>query len=218
MDGTENQQDGITSVETKETSKTYTETEVVERERQARSNALADANRAKVEAEKANKAATDALARIAQIQRANDDADRERYRDDPEKLSAIEAGRRERDTTAKLEDTERELNEERDKRTVAESKVNDSTKERNAREIATRLNVNPDLLGDLSKLTDGSVEAIEVKAQMLPKVTETKDLNPDSNNSIGGKDFERVREAYIKNPDDRQNTARYMEFRAQQGR
>ncbi|KKL03582.1 hypothetical protein LCGC14_2624730, partial [marine sediment metagenome] len=81
MDGTENQQDGITSVETKETSKTYTETEVVERERQARSNALADANRAKVEAEKANKAATDALARIAQIQRANDDADRERYRD-----------------------------------------------------------------------------------------------------------------------------------------
>ena len=48
----------------------------------------------------------------------------------------------------------------------------ESTKERNAREIATRLKVDPNLLGELSKLTDGSTEAIEVKANMLPKVGE----------------------------------------------
>ena len=68
-----------------------------------------------------------------------------------------------------------------------EKKEGESTKERNAREVATRLGVDPKILGRLAQLTDGSIGEIEKEAKGLPKVAEAKDpLKADSGKTMGG--------------------------------
>jgi len=186
LDETENTQDGKTSGDEKGTSeKTHTDKEVAEIKRNAESDALANAGRATAAAEKATKIANDAITKLKKAEERAYETDRERYKDDVTQLTAIEARRREGTITAELDSTRQELSEERGKREAAEEKVNESTKERNAREIATRLNVEPNLLGELSRLTDGSVEAIE--ANMLPKLGEVKKpLQIDQGGGTGG--------------------------------
>ena len=69
---------------------------------------------------------------------------------------------------------------------AANAEKAEATKERNAREIASRLSVNANLLAKLAKSTDGSTEAIEEIAKELPKKGEDKTLKADSGKTIGG--------------------------------
>ncbi len=174
MDGTETNVD-ITSQESTETSKTITEEQAVERERQARSDTLAEAGRIKAEGERALKAANEAATRFKEIEERAYQADRARYKDEPEKLSALEVNRREGAIKAELDEANRKLSEETVKRESAERLNLESQRKETARVVASRLNVDPTLLSELSILTDGSVEAIEAKAKML---TPTSPPNP----------------------------------------
>ena len=173
QDGPENTQDK-SSEESKETSKTYTETDVVEIQRKADSDARAAIGRATAAAEKATKIANDTLAKLKKEQDRAYEEDRERYRDDATKLSSLEAGRRDRDAQAKLEEAEDKLREANEKTEEADRANKESTSRDNVHKVAERTGVDLEQLSRFAKLTDGSEEAIEAEAKMLPKVSEPK--------------------------------------------
>lgn len=77
-----------------------------------------------------------------------------------------------------------------DKNKEVETEMAKTTQERNARDIATRLNVDVQpLLKFVAKATDISPEDIEDFAAALPKLGEkTPVLEPDSSKSIGGQE------------------------------
>ena len=81
----------------------------------------------------------------------------------------------------KLGDTETNSKQKDDKILQLEKISAESTKERNAREIASKYEVNIETL----KLTDGSVEAMEALAKQLSG-KEIKTLKPDSSKTGGG--------------------------------
>ncbi len=194
VDGTESQVDVETSPETKGTSKTYTEEQTTELVRKAKSDALADVGRLK-------KSAEDALARLNKMVKDQEVAEEETHKDDEPELRRIRSERARREAESNLES-------ERSARTELEEKLRQidaekvvSTKERNAREIATRLGVDAGKLGRLAKFTDGTPEAIEDIARDLPKVTEGKpSLKTDSGRTLGGspQTVIQVQEDYIK--------------------
>lgn len=190
-DGTENAQDVATSEQTTETSKetpqTFTEEQVEERERKVRSDGLAELGRLK----KANEALVNTnlktQERIGRIIQEQEEDELSRAEGNDEKLSAIKERQTRRRVESELVKTKSELDGEKAKTAEAQEKEAEHTKERNAREVATRLQVDAKLLAELAKLTDGSVEAIEEKARLLPKKGETKTLTPDSGKTTGGK-------------------------------
>ncbi|KKL85372.1 hypothetical protein LCGC14_1955400 [marine sediment metagenome] len=185
MDETEKNQDVETSGEETGTSETYTEEQITEIRRKAESDALSKAGRATAAAEKATKIANKAVADLKKAEERAYQRDRELYQEDPKTLSGLEAERRERDLHAELEEVEQKLSDMTELHDIAEEKVGKSTKERNAREIATRLNVDPNLLGRLSALTDGSTEAIEAEARLLPKLSQVPQIVSDSGRGGG---------------------------------
>ncbi len=178
-----------TSAEQMETSvkdpETFTK-EQMEAERKGKSDALADIGRLKTEATKAIKAAQGAEDRIAKMLEEQDEADRAKYRDEPDKLNAIDERGKRRTAEAKLTKVTQELGEVEERVKAVERKESESTKERNARETAARLNVDPNLLVKLATITDGSPEAIEAEAKFLPKLGETKALKTDTGTTTGG--------------------------------
>jgi len=134
-------------------------------------------------AETARKAADAAEVRLNKFIKDQEEVELEAARDDSDALTKIRARQRERGAESKLEKLEQELDEEREKSKEAQEVSAKYTKEQNAREIATRLNVD---FESLVKFTDGSAEAMEDLARILPKKGEETTLKPDSGKTIGG--------------------------------
>ncbi len=220
-DGTDNKQDD-TSAEEKGTSdketETFTKEQLDDARTRGKSDGLSESGRLKKAKEASDKIAERAITRLEKFEKEMEDEELRRAEGDEKKVSAINERRIRRQAETDLATMTQERDEEKEKRQQAEDIISESTKERKAREIATRLEVDPKKLIKLSKYTDGSDEAIEDIAKELPKKGETKSLKIDSGKTIGGKDWERVRDAYIKNPNDKQNTERYLEMRRAQGR
>jgi hypothetical protein len=190
----------------------YTQEQVNKMVMDAKSAALADVGRFRVESEKALKAANAAQERLTKMQKDQEEAELFAARDEPEKLSAIQERQKRRQAESELAEARQELNEHKERLQLTEKERAESTKERNAREIAVRLTVDAEKLVKLSRFTDGTVEAIEEIARELPK--QGKTLKPDSGGSIGGNvTFEQVREEYIKDPRNPAIKERYMEMR-----
>ncbi len=186
MDGPEKTQDVATSGDTKGTSE-QTQTFTKEDVQKARNDALADVGRYKAESAKAIKAAKAAEERINRMIKDQEEDALEAVRDEPDKVKELRARQKNRATVDKLAAVELELVDKTEEIKQRDDVIAESTKERNAREVATRLNVNPKLLAKLAKATDGSIEAIEAEAQDLPQLGEKKDaLVTDSGKTIGG--------------------------------
>ena len=217
-DETKEKQDVKTSVPPKGTSApTYTEEQVAERERKARSDALSDLNRYKVESEKALKAAQAAEGRLNQMLKQQEEAELEAHRDDEPELRRIRAERARKKADDDLAMVTQELTEHKERLTKYETDSKELSLSQTIREIATRIGVDPEKLSKHAKATDGSSEAIEEIAKDLPKLTPPKPgLRPDSNRSLGGNlTWEAVRAAYIKDPYDPVTKERYLEMKAQ---
>ncbi len=165
---------------------TFTVEQVKERESKVRSDALSEIGRLKTSSESAIKAAQAANERINKMLRDQDEAELEANMDKPSKITEIQARQTLRKRDAELDERERKLRESEDGHAEALKAVVESTKEQNAREIATRLNVEVKTLIKLAKFTDGSLGAIEDIAKDLPRKGETKTLTPDSGKTIGG--------------------------------
>jgi len=129
----------------------------------------------------AKKLQDDQAERDAETRRAEFDRRKEANRDDVAELKRIDREEKAADREAKLAKRERELDE-RDAKTKPQlDELAKSTKERNAREIATKHNV---AVEDLVEFTDGSQKAMEALATKLSK-TEESTLDPDSGKTIG---------------------------------
>jgi len=186
MDETKETQGVATSEDTKgtsETTKTFTEEQVVERERQAKSDVSAELGRMKKLNEGLIKSSQAIQDRLDKRDREEVEREREKYQDKPDKLSAITEKQARREAESKLTKVEQELEDEKAKTAEAQGVSAKYTKEQNAREIATRLGVD---FKPLMKFTDGSTEAMEDLAKSLPKKGETQTITPDSGKTIGG--------------------------------
>lgn len=192
MDETKDTQDN-TSEDTKGTSETEPETLTEEdRTKKAVDDALSAAGRTAKAMEAREKGVKDALARAEKIQ-ADIKADakkraEQKYQDDLAKAgddqlqrSKVELNRDLRLAREKLEDTETKSKQKDDKILQLEQTEAESTKERNARVIASKYEVDIETL----KLTDGSVETMEALAKKLSG-KETPTLKPDSTKTGGG--------------------------------
>jgi len=180
-------QDVNTSAEQEDTSKTepetFTKEQVEEREHKVRSDALAEVGRYRVATEKAVKSANAAETRLTQFIKNQEEAELAAAGDDSEKQTTIRERQGRRTAETELAKTKQELDDEKAKTTEAQEVEAKHTKERNAREVATRLQVDAKTL---IEFTDGSVEAMEKLAKVLPKKGEAKTLTPDSGKTTGG--------------------------------
>ena len=210
MAGQTEVQEGVTpQPDPKETS------ELVEAaELKGKSDALADVNRTLVEANKSRKASEAAEGRTKQMLKDYEES----IRDDTARLDAFRSQETKRTADAELAKTQLELEEANEKVRLVDEEKAKSTMERNAREIATRLEVDPDRLVKLAAYTDKTVGAIEDIAKDLPKVEPRDPLNPDSNKSSGGSQSdEQIRENYRKDPDNPAVKSAYLEWRRRAG-
>ena len=209
MDGKETQTDVTLGTEGTETPpKTYTEKEVEKRVLDARTAVMADATRAK-------KAAEDALNRVSLMMKEQEEKELESYKDDTEGLRRIRAEQRARQLASELDQERKARTELEDKQKQIDADMVESTKERNAREIATRLGVDVNRLIKLAKFTDGTTESIEDIAKEL---NPPKPIKPDSGRTTGsGLSDEQIREAYRNNPRDPTVKADYLAWRRSKG-
>ncbi len=185
MDDPKETQDTETSETTEGTSDKDPETFTKEDVRKARSDALAEVGRHKKAAEDAIKALKATNTRIDQMVKDQEDAELEDAKDDTEKLSAIKERQGKRRAEAELAKVKQESAEKDEKIKLLDEKEVESTKERNAREIASRLGVDAKRLANLAKYTDGSTEAIEEIAKDLPKKEVKTPLKVDSSKTVG---------------------------------
>ena len=181
---TDVKQDVNTSAE--QTGTSYTEEQVKVREVKARSDALADVNRLKVEADKTLKAAQAAQERVNRMIKEQEEFEEERYAEEPERLTEIRKRRSDKEVKAELAKLQSELNERNEQLKQRDVEKAELTKEQNVREIAMRLGVSAAKLARLAKFTDGSTEAIEDIANDLPKVSADELFVADSGRTRGG--------------------------------
>ncbi|KKL65545.1 hypothetical protein LCGC14_2153910 [marine sediment metagenome] len=195
LDGTENQKDTSQSGDTskgeqgtsEKTPETLTKEQVQEITHKAVSDALSKAGRDVKALEQRAEALRTSEEKHTQVVQARRERELENVRDDTGALKDTRAKHKLEDTNAELAKTKSELDAEREKGKQRDEVVAKTTQEQNAREIATRLNVNEKTLLTLSKHTDGSKEAVEAMAQALPKMGEMKKpVTPDSGKTIGG--------------------------------
>ena len=176
-----------TSAEQTDTSKeepeSFTREQMEEERRKANSDALAELGRVRKLNEGLIKSSQAIQGRLEKRDKEDDEREREKYQDQPDRLDAIGERIKRRDVESKLAKTEQELEDEKAKTAEAQEVADKSTKERNAREIATRLSVD---FKPLVKYTDGSAEAMEDLAKSLPKKGDTQTLTPDSGKTTGG--------------------------------
>ncbi len=189
LDESKDTQDN-TSEDTKGTSEkepeTFTKEEMAEATRKTKSDALAEVGRLKKSTDTAIKAAQAATGRLDQMIKDQEDEELKAAAGNTEQLSAIKERQMRRLIESKLATVETERDEKDEELKLANADKAEVTKERNAREIATRLSVSPSLLAKLAKSTDGSIEAIEEIANELPKKGETPTLKVDSGKTSGG--------------------------------
>ena len=102
---------------------------------------------------------------------------------DPDGTKAIQRRQAARIDKAELARLRKEAEEREGQSKEDREKLAKLTKEQNAREVATRFNVNPE---SLIKFTDGSVEAMEDLAKELPKIGGKQPLKSDSGATVGG--------------------------------
>ncbi len=199
MDELTETQDENTSENTEETStkepETFTREDLEETRRKAKSDALSEVGRLRAANEAAIKAAKRANERVEQILKEQDDAELAAAEGKEEVVSAIKERQKRRLVETELATAKQELDEEKAKTTEAQEEAALHTKERNAREVATRLGVDAKLLAELAKSTDGSVEAIEGKAKLCPKKGEAKTITLDSGKMSGGGGILKLSEA-----------------------
>ena len=163
---------------------TFTMEQVKEREGKIRSDFASDLGRIetyKTAAENARKSAEAAEERLNQRIKDQEEAELEAAQDNTSELTRIRAKQTQRVKDAELDKRERELNEKEEELKGVREKEVESTKERNAREVATKHDVDVETL---IKFTDGSLLAMEDLAQALPK--KGAPLIVDSSKTIGG--------------------------------
>ncbi len=202
------------SVESKETStETFTKDQIEEAARKGKSDGSAETGRLKVENQKLVSSSQRLVARMEKIQKEQDEAEEKAAEGNTEQLSAIKERQSRRLAESDLESVTLERDEAHEK-LQGYAKIEASLKgEETANEVAERLGVDKKALVRLAKHTDWSTEAIEEIAGELPKKGETRELNPDSNRTIGAKGREKIIEDYIKNPEDAKVRERYLELR-----
>ena len=144
--------------------------------------AFAEVGRYRVESEKAVKAANAALDRLNRYIKTQEEAEDERYRDDPDKLTELRKERKDRDRATELDKKEQELNEREKGLKPSEEKATEDK----AKEVATKYEVD---VKTLIKFTDGSPEAMEELAQSLSRKDRRQALKLDSSRTIGGMDW-----------------------------
>lgn len=180
MDGTSTAVTGVkTSTASTGTSEVFTREQVVERERKARSDGMADLGRVK----KSNETLQAEVARLRKEQEEQEEA---MAKDEPEKLVSIRAHSQLRQRDAELAKAQEELNEVKAKLADYTAKDQETAKEKVAREVAGRLNVDAATVARLAKFTDGSAEAMEEIAKSLPRLGSSPSGKPDSSTSHGG--------------------------------
>ena len=188
MDGLENTQDVQTSAEDKETSaqepETFTKEDLKAAEARAKNDALSDINRYKAESEKALKAAKAAEERLNRMLAELEEQELEAAKDEPEKVKTLKAYQEVRKTKAELARAQQELKDKEDELSTIRSQEAESTKERKAREIATRLGKDESRAVNVAKFTDGSPEAMEAVISELPSKTKPA-LKPDTGGQVG---------------------------------
>lgn len=208
-----------TSIETK--------THTAETEKKAVDDALSAAGRdAKSISDKATEAErilTDAKttrdsikAEREQWQRDRDEAELEAVRDDHDALKSLQERQRQRGEATKLATEKAELAE---KETKHQEKVTGDLEQirvfnrtQLAAEVAVAKGVDLDSI--LKLTTEDSREAMEATANLLTKGTTA--LKTDSSTTLGGSaNWEEVRAAYIKNPNNQAVYERYREMRKQ---
>ena len=106
--------------------------------------------------------------------------------DDAQSQTDTRARHRAEDANVRLAKVEAELEAEKVKGTQRDSDAARTTQEIRTREIAARLKVDPVLLRKLVSTTDGSIEAIEAEANILPKVEIKPPILSDSGKTAGG--------------------------------
>ncbi len=167
--------------ETSEQTETFTREQFDEGTRKAKSDALSELGRAKKLNEGLIKSSQAIQERLDRKEREDDERELEANQGNAPALSAIKERTARRKLESELATTERELGEEKAKTAeVTESEVK-HTKERNAREVATRLGVDAKIL---QKHCD-TVEAMEELAKSLPQKGEAKALKVDSGKTSG---------------------------------
>lgn len=165
---------------------TFTAEQVEEEKRKAKSDVSAELGRVKKLNADLIKSSQLIQERLTRRDEEEDERERERYQDNPDKLSAIGERIKRRNTESELAEVRLELNEKAERIKLLDENEVESTKEQNAREIASRLGVDSKRLAKLAKFTDGSREAIEEIAGDLPKTGEPLTLIVDSSRTIGG--------------------------------
>ena len=186
MDEPENTQD-ISSAEDTGTSgepETFTREQHEAELRKARSDALAEVGRYKQSAEKAVSSAKAAQERLEQYIRDQEEQELEAAKDEPERVKTLKAYQEVRKTKADLAKAQQELKDKEDELSTIRSQEAESTKERKAREIATRLGKDESRAVNVAKFTDGSPEAMEAVISELPSKTKPA-LKPDTGGQVG---------------------------------
>ncbi len=190
-DGTDNKQDNP-SADDKGTSEKEPETLTEEdRTKKAVSDALSAAGRDAKAMEIRESAVKEALTKAEKLQtdikKTADEKVETDYRaaldragDDPLAKSKVELDHSLKTVRAKLADTQSDLGKRNEELTDARKVAAESTKERNAREIASKYAVSLELLA----LTDGSVESMEALAKQISG-KEIKTLKPDESKTTG---------------------------------
>jgi len=211
----ETRQDNTSVVDKETTSKepvTFNEEQVKERERKAISDVSAELGRVRKLNEGLIKSSQAIQDRLNTRDREEIERELETHRDDPAEIRRIRAEQETRRVKSELAEKEQELDTEKAKTAEAQEAEAKHTKERNAREVASRLGVNAKTL---IKFTDGSVEAMEDLAKSLNPSTP---LSPDSSKTTGsGLSDEKIREAYRNNPRDPAVKADYLAWRRRKG-
>jgi len=211
----ETRQDNTSVVDKETTSKepvTFNEEQVKERERKATSDVSAELGRVRKLNEGLIKSSQAIQDRLNRRDKEDEERELETHRDDPAEIRRIRAEQETRRVKSELVEKEQELDTLKAKTAEAQEAEAKHTKERNAREIASRLGVNAKTL---IKFTDGSVEAMEDLAKSLNPSTL---LSPDSSKTTGsGLSDEKIREAYRNNPKDPAVKAEYLAWRRRKG-
>jgi len=213
LDDLNENQDVNTSGKQEGTSKkepeTFTKEQYDEGQRKAKSDALADIGRYKKSADDSIRAAQAAEERINRMLKEQEDAELDANRDDADKLGTIRERQARRKAESELDKMRQELEDEKAKTVEAQEADAKHTKEQNAREVASRLEVDAKVL---LKHTDGSKEAMEDLAKELLQKGEKKTLKTVTGETIGGgSSFEQIRDAMIKNPSNDAIMKRYIE-------
>lgn len=169
--------------------------------RKAVSDALSSAGRTATALEKRAEDVKSGEERLREARKAKDDAELATAEGDMSETARIKTKQAYRDTLAENATLKQQLEAEKRRGTERDKETAETTREVTVFEIATKHTVDAARLKELSKLTDGSNEAIEAIAQSMTKNKESVVKEPlvkVSTETIGGgkTDEQRLKERY----------------------